>query len=78
MSPRRRCENCSHWLSTDHVYGECTLLSAADRGQERKAYAQFVHAPGDVDDAEIWSRWDFACVLWESLKAVIKRIEVAR
>lgn len=71
---RRRCENCSHWSSTDQVWGECTLLSAPDRGQERKAHAQYVAAPGDVENADVWSRWDFGCVLWDSLATAIRRI----
>lgn len=70
--PKRRCENCSHWSSTDQVWGECTLLSAPDRGQERRAYAQYVAAPGEIEDAEVWSKWDFGCVAWDSVASLIK------
>ena len=70
---KRRCENCSHWSSTDQVWGECTLISDRRR-DERKAFAQYVAAPGDVEDADFWSRWDFGCALWASLAAAIKRI----
>lgn len=69
---KRRCENCTHWSSTDQVWGECTLLSAPDRGQERKAHAQYVLAPGEVEGAEVWSRWDFGCVAWASLASLVK------
>lgn len=69
---RRRCENCSHWSSTDQVWGDCTLLSAPDRGQERRAYAAFVAGPGEVEDAEVRCRWDFGCVAWDSLGVLVK------
>ena len=70
----KRCENCSHWSSTDQVWGSCTLISACDRAQDRRAFAQYVAAPGDVEDAEFWTKWDFGCRLWDSLAAVIKRV----
>lgn len=70
---KRRCENCSHWSSTDQVWGECTLISD-HRRDERKAFAQYVAGPGDVEDADFWSRWDFGCSLWASLAGAIKQI----
>jgi hypothetical protein len=71
---KRRCENCVHWSSTDQIWGDCTLISVPDRGQDREAVAQYVAAPGEVEDGEFWSKWSFGCSLWQSLAAAIKRV----
>lgn len=68
---KRRCENCTRWSSTDQVWGDCTLHSERDRGQDRRAYAAYVDGPGDVRDAELRTKWDFGCVCWESLASLV-------
>ena len=69
--PKRRCENCSHWSSTDQVWGEC-LYAGTDADEQRKADARYVLAPGEVVQADLWTRWDFGCVAWSSLAALVK------
>lgn len=65
--PKRRCENCSQWSSTDSVWGTCTTASSS--GQWRNEAKR----PADLE-----TRADFGCVEWRSLAAVVRRIEVER
>lgn len=71
MRPRR-CENCSHWSSTDQVWGECTVAGRYRTGQ--RMHATYWDEPGDVRDANLETASDFGCVEWSSLAAVVKRI----
>ncbi len=74
--PKRRCENCSHWSSTDSVWGNCFIASTNGqwRNEAKRACASYVASLGDVQPADLETRADFGCVEWKSLTAVIKRI----
>lgn len=73
--PRRRCENCSHWSSTDEVWGDCGY--AMRDSIDHTANATYVHSLGDVRSATLETRRDHGCVAWKSLAAVLRRIDDA-
>lgn len=67
-TPRRRCENCSFWASTDRVWGSCGYASTRDDG-DKVAHATYVRL-GDEKQAELETKYVFGCVRWKSLKGV--------
>lgn len=71
--PRKRCENCTQWSSTDQVWGSCTYASSRDRDGTKIALAEYVDL-GEEHQADLNTRYDFGCVLWASLAKAIKRI----
>ncbi|MDO3434373.1 hypothetical protein QWJ46_16965 [Rhizobium sp. CBN3] len=71
--PRKRCENCSKWSSTDKVWGHCTYASSRDDDHSKIAHATYVRL-GDEHQAELETKFNFSCVLWSSLKAAVKKV----
>ncbi|UFW79978.1 hypothetical protein [Rhizobium sp. SU303] len=65
--PRKRCENCSAWCSTDRVWGNCHYASTEDRDGTKIAQATYVRL-GDEKQAELETKYSFGCVLWASAK----------
>lgn len=72
----RRCENCSAWSSTDRVWGDCTVIRSENsfRPSIERAY---VNEEGSRPQAELWTKYNFGCVEWASLKAVVASIAAA-
>ena len=62
-APRRRCENCNDWSSTDGVWGECVYASSPDRDGDKIAHATYARR-GNEEQAELETRYDFGCVKW--------------
>lgn len=60
--PRKRCENCSRWSSTDKVWGDCMYASTEDHA--KIAQAQYVIS-GLEHQATLETRYDFACRVWQ-------------
>jgi len=69
MAPRRRCENCSHWASTDRVWGSCGYASSRDDGY-KIAHATYVRV-GREEQAELETKFNFGCVIWKSTRAAL-------
>ncbi len=66
------CKNCSRWSSTDQVWGYCTQIEADYPSADPNNRAAInMHYDGDAD---LWTREDFGCREWASLRGVLKRI----
>lgn len=59
--PRKRCETCSHWSSTDKVWGDCMYASTEDYG--KIAQANYVSG-GNARQATLETKYDFGCRVW--------------
>jgi hypothetical protein len=70
------CKNCSHWSSTDRVWGYCTqIVSDYPNALEKAASINLCTYDGSAD---LWTREDFGCRAWSSLKVALKQIEALR
>lgn len=71
------CKNCANWSSTDQVWGECTKIEGDYPNGDIKCRASInvIRGREDVTEVEFWTREDFGCRAWSSLRAVLNRIE---
>lgn len=72
------CKNCAHWSSTDQVWGDCAeIVSDYPNAPKKIASINLICHDGEAE-ADFWTREDFGCRAWSSLKAVLKRIDAAQ
>lgn len=73
-SPRKRCENCARWGSTDSVWGTCEY--ATRRSHVAKAQAECIDLGRDYG-ASLETRYDFGCMMWLSCRPSKTKEEAA-
>jgi len=67
------CKNCSHWSSTDKVWGYCSHIESDYPSADPRTRASINLCTYD-GSADLWTKHDFGCREWASLKAALKRI----
>lgn len=67
------CKNCANWSSTDQVWGHCTHIESDYPSADPKNRASINLCTYD-GTADLWTREDFGCREWKSLRAALKRI----
>ena len=65
------CKNCANWSSTDQVWGHCTQIVSDYPDGDKRASINLCTHDGTAD---LWTREDFGCREWSSMRAALKRI----
>ena len=64
------CKNCANWSSTDQVWGHCTQIVSDYPDGNKRASINLCTYDGSAD---LWTREDFGCREWSSMRAALKR-----
>ena len=68
------CKNCQRWGSTDQVWGHCTHIESDYPNGDPRCRAA-INLDTYDGSAELWTRHDFGCREWSSLRAALSRTE---